>query len=118
MLETISLLANMVSYTRLAGVAVAKGAVALAFNTMFLPLIINEELLVADGIVALNANIGLIVFGFILIFLAHAMVLILGAVSAGIQAIRLNYVEFFLKFFKGGGTLFSPFGARKKRTEA
>jgi len=59
-----------------------------------------------------------IILGFVLLFLAHAMVLILGAMSAGIQAIRLNYVEFFLKFYKGGGTLFSPFGARTKKTEA
>jgi V/A-type H+-transporting ATPase subunit I len=119
-LEIISLLSNMMSYTRLAGVAVAKGAVALAFNTMFLPLIINEGLFESSGgtIVQLNPNLLFVVLGFVLMFLAHAMVLILGAISAGIQSIRLNYVEFFLKFFKGGGTLFSPFGARKTRTEA
>ena len=117
-LETISLLANMVSYTRLAGVAVAKGAAALAFNTMLLPLIINERLFHDQGIVQINPNVLFLVVGFVLLFLAHAMVLILGAISAGIQAIRLNYVEFFLKFYKGGGQLFSPFGTRKPKTEA
>jgi V/A-type H+-transporting ATPase subunit I len=35
-------------------------------------------------------------------------VFFLGALSAGIQAIRLNYVEFFLKFFEGGGRDFAP----------
>ena len=117
-LEIISLLSNMMSYTRLAGVAVAKGAVALAFNTMFLPLIINEEVFHATHVVQWNPSILFILLGFVLIFLAHAMVLILGAMSAGVQAIRLNYVEFFLKFYRGGGTLFSPFGARKPTTEA
>ena len=117
-LEIISLLSNMMSYTRLAGVAVAKGAVALAFNTMFLPLIINEEAFHATRVVEWNPSIVFIILGFVLLFLAHAMVLILGAMSAGIQAIRLNYVEFFLKFYNGGGTLFSPFGARTKKTEA
>ncbi len=119
-LEIISLLANMVSYTRLAIVAVAKGAVALAFNAMFLPLIINEEVFASSGFrtVQLNPNLGFVILGFVFIFLAHAMVLILGSVSAGIQAIRLNYVEFMLKFYKGGGKLFSPFGARKAKTEA
>lgn len=106
-LEIISLFANMMSYTRLAVVSVAKGAVALAFNTMLLPLVIGA-----------GANALTIIIGFVLLFLAHAMVLILGAMSAGIQAIRLNYVEFFLKFYKGGGVLFSPFGARKAKTEA
>jgi len=115
--ETISLLANMMSYTRLAGVAVAKGAVALAFNTMFLPLIINEEMWHADHVLAWNPSILFIILGFVFMFLAHAMVLALGAISAGIQAIRLNYVEFMLKFFKGGGTLFSPFGAGKRKAE-
>jgi len=114
LLEIISVLSNMMSYTRLAGVAVAKGAVALAFNTMFLPLIIDEPLFHDQGIVALNPNVLFIFLGFVLMFLAHAMVLILGAISAGIQSIRLNYVEFFLKFYKGGGTLFSPFGERTK----
>ncbi|MBI4415750.1 MAG: hypothetical protein HY557_02050, partial [Euryarchaeota archaeon] len=116
--ETISLLANMMSYTRLAGVAVAKGAVALAFNTMFLPLIINDTLFRDTGILQLNPNLGLVILGFVFLFLSHALVLILGAISAGIQSIRLNYVEFFLKFFKGGGSLFSPFGARKAKPEA
>jgi V/A-type H+-transporting ATPase subunit I len=113
-LEIISVLSNMMSYTRLAGVAVAKGAVALAFNTMFLPLIIDETRFHDTGIVALNPNVLFIFLGFVLMFLAHAMVLILGAISAGIQSIRLNYVEFFLKFYKGGGTRFSPFGERTK----
>ncbi|HEV8595245.1 MAG TPA: V-type ATP synthase subunit I [Thermoplasmata archaeon] len=116
-LEIISLLSNMMSYTRLAGVAVAKGAVALAFNTMLLPLIINEEAFHATGVVEWNPSPVFIVVGFILLFLAHAIVLILGGVSAGIQSIRLNYVEFFLKFYRGGGKLFSPFGARKTKTE-
>jgi V/A-type H+-transporting ATPase subunit I len=98
--EIISLLANMVSYTRIAGVAVAKGSVALAFNSMLLPFVFAGDLL-------------MLVVGFVLLFLAHAMIFILGAISASIQGIRLNYVEFFLKFYKGGGTRFRPFGVSR-----
>ncbi len=100
-----TLLANMVSYTRIAGVAVAKGAVALAFNSMIL------------GSLVLTGNIALMIVGFVLLFFAHAMVFLLGAISAGIQAIRLNYVEFFLKFFKGSGLRFSPFGLEKRAVQ-
>lgn len=118
LVETISLLANMMSYTRLAGIAVAKGAVVLAFNTMLLPFIIDEAAFAASGAVQLNPSIVSVIVGFVLLFFAHLIILILGSVSAGIQALRLNYVEFFLKFYKGGGQLFSPFGARKTKTEA
>jgi V/A-type H+-transporting ATPase subunit I len=99
-MEIIGLTANVLSYTRLAGIAVAKGAVAVAFNVMLLPLLFS-------------GNIALIIMGCIFIFLAHAMVLILGALASGIQTLRLNYVEFFLKFYEGAGSLFKPFGKRE-----
>jgi V/A-type H+-transporting ATPase subunit I len=96
-IEIISLLANMVSYARLAGVAVAKGATASAFNSMLIPWVTSGGL------------VGLLIGGFFLV-LSHLVVFVLGAISSGIQAIRLNYVEFFLKFFKGNGIRFKPFG--------
>jgi len=100
-LEIVGLAANILSYTRLAGIAVAKGAVALAFNVMLVPLL-------------LSGNIAYIIMGAVFIFLAHAMILILGSIASGIQALRLNYVEFFLKFYKGTGHVFEPFGKPKK----
>lgn len=99
-MEIIGLTANILSYTRLAGIAVAKGAVAVAFNVMLLPLLFT-------------GNIALIIMGVIFIFLAHAMVLILGALASGIQTLRLNYVEFFLKFYEGAGSIFKPFGKKE-----
>jgi V/A-type H+-transporting ATPase subunit I len=100
-LEIIGLAANVLSYTRLAGIAVAKGAVALAFNVMLVPLL-------------LSGNIAFIIMGAVFLFLAHALILILGSLAAGIQALRLNYVEFFLKFYKGSGSRFHPFGRSKE----
>ena len=44
------------------------------------------------------------------VLMAHMLVLILGGLSSGIQALRLHYVEFFLKFYHGGGTQYAPFG--------
>ena len=103
-MEIAGVLANMVSYARLAGIGVAKAATATAFNLMIVPLILGGEPL-------------WLVLGAVFLFLAQALVFFLGAVSAGIQAIRLNWVEFFIKFFKGNGTVFQPFGA-KTATEA
>ncbi len=98
-IEITGLLANVVSYARLAGVAVAKAATATAFNTIVFT-------------VAAPGG-ALIIIGLLLAFVFHMLLFFLGAVSAGIQAVRLNYVEFFLKFFKGNGTRFRPFGLEK-----
>jgi V/A-type H+-transporting ATPase subunit I len=101
--EVLGVFTNLMSYMRLAALAIGKGAVALAFNTMFFPLIFEGH------------SIAIAIVAVIILVLAQTfIVFLLGAFSAGIQAIRLNYVEFFLKFFEGGGTEFSPLGYRRK----
>ncbi len=105
--EVVGLFTNLVSYTRLAALAVGKGAMALAFNTMLFPLIFESH------------NIGIAVVGVVALFVTQMFfVFFLGALSAGIQAIRLNYVEFFLKFFEGGGKEFSPLRYLRKHSVA
>jgi V/A-type H+-transporting ATPase subunit I len=42
----------------------------------------------------------------------HALNLALASLSPMIQALRLHYVEFFSKFYEGGGQPFRPFGER------
>ncbi len=99
-LEVAGLLANMISYTRLAGIAVAKAAIAESLNVaIFNGLIFDQGIL-------------LVAAGLFLLILAQLMVMLLGGLSSGIQALRLNYVEFFMKFFKGNGVPFKPFGAQ------
>ena len=105
--EVVGLFTNLVSYTRLAALAVGKGAMALAFNTMLFPLIFESH------------NIGIAIVGVVALFVTQMFfVFFLGALSAGIQAIRLNYVEFFLKFFEGGGKEFSPLRYLRKHSVA
>ena len=50
--------------------------------------------------------------GVLVAALFHALNLALAAFSPMIQALRLHYVEFFSKFYEGGGEPFRPFGAR------
>ena len=102
--EIIGTFSNILSYTRLGAIGVAKGAMAFAFNILIIPM-------VAGG------NIGLAVFGGVLLVLAHFLVFVLGSLSSGIQALRLNLVEYFMKFFRGGGVKFIPFGREKKDRE-
>jgi len=105
--EVVGLFTNLVSYARLAALAIGKGAMALAFNTMLFPLIFE------------SGNIAIAILGAIALFVSQMFfVFFIGALSSGIQAIRLNYVEFFLKFFEGGGTDFSPLKFERKYSVA
>jgi len=105
-MEVFGLLANLVSYGRLAAVGVAKAAMALAFNII----IFTSFFFVYQD----TGNVGYLIGGIALLVLLQAIVFLLGAISAYIQSIRLHYVEFFQKFFKGNGTEFRPFGVKAK----
>ncbi|HKW43080.1 MAG TPA: V-type ATPase 116kDa subunit family protein, partial [Thermoplasmata archaeon] len=99
-IEVASLLANILSYMRLAGIGIGKAAIAAAFNVLIL-----------KGLV-FSGQVGLAIFGVVCLVLAQTLVFLLGWISAGIQALRLNYFEAFIKFFKGNGIPFRPFGIR------
>ncbi len=101
-MELFGLLANMISYARLAGIGVAEEAVIFALNGIALTYFI------------LPGSIVGIIVGLVVMALANLLIFLLSTISGTIQSVRLNYVEFFLKFYKGTGTLFRPFGERAK----
>lgn len=101
--ELPSMLTAILSYLRLGAVGIAKGAMAVAFNGM--TLVAGLE---AGGIVLVLGIVGFLV--------AQAALLVLGILSGGIQALRLNFVEFFTKFYKGGGERYKPFGRERQHT--
>ncbi|MCF2241801.1 V-type ATP synthase subunit I, partial [Halobacterium salinarum] len=57
-----------------------------------------------------------ILIGVLVLLVGHALVLALGVTSAGLQALRLEYVEFFNKFYEGGGEKYNPFGYTRNYT--
>lgn len=105
--EVIGVFTNLISYARLAALAIGKGGMAFAFNTMLLPTVFES----GNILISALALVGLVVSQLFFVFF-------LGSLSAGIQAIRLNYVEFFIKFFEGGGTDFSPLKYERKYSVA
>jgi V/A-type H+/Na+-transporting ATPase subunit I len=59
------------------------------------------------------------IVGAILVFVfGHILVLLLGITAAGIQMLRLEYVEFFQKFYEGGGKEYDPFGHENREDSA
>jgi V/A-type H+-transporting ATPase subunit I len=79
----------------------------------------DESLVIFSGLITSSDPVMLIVggiFGILLLVLGHMLVLVLGITSAGLQAVRLEYVEFFGKFYEGGGESYDPFGYVRQYT--
>ncbi|MFW6018221.1 MAG: V-type ATP synthase subunit I [Halapricum sp.] len=125
---------HVVSYTRIAAVLLAKAGMALAVNLLvfgatlhdgefhfifFMSEAPNPDEVVFAGLLGGEGAVALILgglVGVVVLVLGHLLVLTLGITSAGLQAVRLEYVEFFGKFYEGGGTAYSPFGHERTYT--
>jgi V/A-type H+-transporting ATPase subunit I len=62
-------------------------------------------------------GIVMILVGIVIFLLGHALNTALGILGGGLHSIRLHYVEFFTKFYKGGGIRYVPFGMKRRFTE-
>jgi V/A-type H+-transporting ATPase subunit I len=93
--STVFYLGDVLSYLRLAALCMVGGGIAMAIN-----IIAKISLDIPYGLGVL-AMILVLVFG-------HALNLVLSALGAFVHTLRLQYVEFFTKFFVGGGRLFEP----------
>lgn len=102
-IELPEVMSNVLSYTRLIAIGMSKAGMALAFNFIAIELI--------GGADPLMFIMGLLVF-----IVGHLMIFILAILSAGLHAIRLQYVELFNKFFEGGGLEFNPLRVIRKHT--
>ncbi|MFO7834540.1 MAG: V-type ATP synthase subunit I, partial [Halohasta sp.] len=121
--EFLNILVNVLSYTRIAAVLLAKAGTAFAVNLIvfgayneggnyhfiFLSDGVPEGAEVMFGGLMPGGTLG-IIGGLLVLFVGHSAVLALGVTSAGLQAVRLEYVEFFGKFYEGGGRAYLPFG--------
>jgi len=102
-IELLELMSNILSYTRIAAIGLSKAGMALAFN------------FIAIEMIAPGGGINLI-FAFLIFVVGHLMIFTLAIISAGLQSLRLQYVELFTKFFEGGGLDFNPLRIIRKHT--
>lgn len=104
-LELPGIMGNILSYTRLAAIAMSKAGMALAFNYIAI-----------DMFYGWVGGIGGIVLCILMIAFGHFIVWFLAILSAGLHGLRLQYVEFMAKFFEGGGIEFEPLKIKRKKT--
>lgn len=97
LVELPTIFSNMLSYLRL-------GAIGL--SSVWLAVVVNEKL--AEPL--LHKGGVYIAIAIIIFVLGHAINTALGILGPFLHALRLHYVEFFSKFYHGGGIQYSPFG--------
>lgn len=93
---------DLLSYTRILALALCTSVIAMVVNMMAM----------LPGI----KGIGFIFF-LTIMALGHALNLALSGLSAYVHTTRLQYVEFFAKFYEGGGVAYAPLKLDTKYTK-
>jgi V/A-type H+-transporting ATPase subunit I len=102
LLEITKLLSNVISYVRILALNMASTWMARTFlllGTMLVEIPIVGYLVTA-----------------ILLFFSNIFIVFISTFATFAHALRLHYVEFFGRFFIGGGTKFSPLKAYRSYT--
>ena len=97
-----SIVGDVLSYSRLMALGLATGVIASVVNVL--------------GSLGGNSIVGLISFIAISIF-GHTLNFAINMLGAYVHTNRLQYVEFYQKFYEGGGRKYSPLGFNTKYYE-
>ncbi|MFH1696023.1 MAG: V-type ATPase 116kDa subunit family protein, partial [Candidatus Micrarchaeota archaeon] len=98
-IELPAILSNTLSYARLFAVGLASVQLALIINKFATQFFQQGGLMIIAAI--------------LILLLGHLINILLGLIGPFLHSLRLHYVEFFGKFYEGGGKRFLPFGAEK-----
>lgn len=117
--DVISVLGDILSYARILALGLATAVIAGVANTLG-GMVLGKITLPHAGIISITifAIILLLkIVGFLLVTLGfHALNIAINTLGAFIHSVRLQFVEFFMKFYEGGGREFQPFKEKNKYT--
>ncbi len=100
--ESITIFSNILSYARLMAVGLASVQLAIIINEF------AKESFHQGSAVS-------IILGILILFFGHLLNIVLGLLGSFLHSLRLEYVEFFTKFFIGGAKPYKPFGEKSAR---
>jgi V/A-type H+-transporting ATPase subunit I len=92
---------DILSYARLYGLMLSGAVIAQIIATY-------------GGGFIVSGNILLVILGVVIMLVGHAFNLVMNLLGAYIHDARLQYVEFYGRFFEGEGELFAPLGSSQK----
>ena len=101
--DIINFFSDLMSYTRIFGLGLASAVIGMVFNEIG-ALMMNMIPIKAVGVI-----VAAVVF-----LIGHVFNIGINALGAYVHNSRLQFVEFFGKFYTGGGELFRPLGCEMK----
>jgi V/A-type H+-transporting ATPase subunit I len=140
LIEVFDMLVNVLSYARLSAVLLAKAGMAFVVNLLFFGVFVTghggdaewhfaTSKMPAEGAMyhghevtdimfggLVHGGVATVLVGLLVLVFGHLLVLALGVTSAGLQSVRLEYYEFFSKFYDGGGSPYNPFGYERRHS--
>lgn len=103
MFRVTGFLGDILSYARLMALGLCTTGIAMTVNVL-------------SGMLYMVGSIGVII-AVIVFFIGHIFNFLINAMGSFVHGLRLHYVEFFTKFYQGGGTEFAPLEMRTGTVE-
>lgn len=105
---------DILSYTRLAALGLSGSLVGMVFNTLAGLVMGGAGGLFAEGGFGILGGVIVVVLAALVFAVGHVFNVVINLLGAFVHPARLQFVEFFSKFYEGGGRAFAPFARRKK----